>query len=134
MLPAAIVADAGLTDTRATGGGVTATDAVPFCPSLVAVIVAAPTATPVTRPLPFTVAAAGLLDAHVTTRPDSAAPFASFGVAVSCPVVPAPTLKEAGLTATDATGTVVDPEVGSGFSHVARPSTLSRASPAETPR
>src|SRR5205807_9960445 len=106
----------------------------PVSPPLLPGTVAAPAAPPVAMPLPLTVATAELPDAHVTTRPDSAAPFASFGVAVSCPVVPAPTLKEGGLTATDATGTVVDPEVGSGFSHVARPSTLSRASSAETLR
>src|SRR2546425_5804242 len=52
----------------------------------VAVIVAAPNPTAVTSPLPPTVATAVLLLAHVTTRPDSGAPLASFGVAVSCSV------------------------------------------------
>src|SRR6266566_2334930 len=81
--------------------------AVPLCPSLVAVIVADPAATPDTSPLPLTVATDVLLLDHVTVRPVSGLPFASFGVAVSCTVWPTPTLAEAGLTVTDATGTFV---------------------------
>jgi hypothetical protein len=50
------------------------------------VIVAEPAATAVTSPLPFTVATAGALLAHVTTRPVSGFPLASCGVAVSCAV------------------------------------------------
>jgi hypothetical protein len=52
----------GATVTVATGGGggggavVTDSDAVPLCPSLVAVIVAEPALTPVARPVPSTVA------------------------------------------------------------------------------
>ncbi len=84
---------------------VTVTAAVPFCPSLVAVIVADPAATPLTRPLPFTLASPLLLLAQVTTRPLSGLPLASLGVAASCTVCPTGTLAEAGLTATDATGT-----------------------------
>src|SRR2546426_16593 len=89
------------------GGGTaaTATVAVPLCPSLVAVSVAVPAATPVTRPLPFTVATPGALLAQVTTRPASGVPLASFGVAVSCTVCPTCTLAVAGLTVTDTTGT-----------------------------
>src|SRR5438876_409137 len=86
---------------------VTVSPPVPLCPSLVAVIVAAPAATPVTSPLPFTVATAGAVLAHVTTRPASAFPLASFGVALSCTVCPTATLADAGLTATEATGTMV---------------------------
>src|SRR5207302_1438133 len=67
-------------------GAVTVMAAVPLCPSLVAVIVAAPVATAVTSPLPFTIATAVLLLAQVTARPLSGVPFASFGVAVSCAV------------------------------------------------
>src|SRR3989442_8630400 len=77
-----------------------------------AVIVADPTATPLTRPLPLTVATAVLLLAHVTVRPVSGAPLASFGVAVSCTACPTWTLAGAGLTVTDATGrlnTVIAP-------------------------
>ena len=70
-------------------------------------IVADPATTPVTRPLPFTVATAMLLLAQVTTRPASGVPLASLGVAVSCTVCPTGTLADAGLTVTEATGTVV---------------------------
>src|SRR5712691_12172415 len=70
-------------------------------------MIAVPAATPVTRPLPLTVATAALLVAHVTARPLSAVPPASRGVAVSCPVWPTRTLDAAGLTVTDATGTFV---------------------------
>src|SRR5881396_401991 len=86
-------------------GGVTVMAAVPLCPSLVAVIVAEPATTPVTSPLELTVTTAVLLLDHVIVRPDSALPFASFGVAVSWTVLPAGTLAELGLTVTDATGT-----------------------------
>src|SRR5947209_15778722 len=86
---------------------VTVTVAEPLSPSLVAVIVADPAALAVTSPLPFTVATAVLLLAHVTTRPVSGAPLASRGVAVSCPVCPTGRLRLAGVTLTVATGTVV---------------------------
>src|SRR3989440_383058 len=85
-------------------GGVTVIVDVPLCPSLVAVIVADPAATPVTSPLPLTVAAAVLLLCHVTVRPASELPFASLGVAVSCSVLPAVTVADAGATVTEATG------------------------------
>src|SRR5438034_4219043 len=62
--------------------------AAPLCPSEVAVIVVEPAATPVTRPLLFTVAAAVLELVHVTVRPANGLPFASFGVAVSCTAWP----------------------------------------------
>src|SRR5207245_11571859 len=89
------------------GTTLTVTAAVPLCPSLVAVMVADPAATPVTSPLPLTVATPVLLLAHVTTRPVSVAPLASLGVAVSCAVCPAGMLAVAGVTATDATGTTL---------------------------
>src|SRR6266853_765507 len=88
-------------------GGVTVRADVPLCPSLVAVIVAEPATTPVTRPLALTVATEVLLLLHETTRPVSGLPLTSFGVAVSCTVWPACTLAGAGLTVTDATGTLV---------------------------
>src|SRR5256712_2925384 len=87
--------------------GVTVTLALPLVPSLVAVIVAAPAATPLTSPLPLTVATAVLPLAHVTIRPESTLPPASSGVAVSCWVCPGCRLTVAGLTVTDATGTLV---------------------------
>ena len=86
VCPACTLAVAGVTATDATGTTVTVIVAPPDCPSLVAVMVATPTATLLTRPLPFTVAIAELLVAHVTTRPLSGVPLASFGVAASCTV------------------------------------------------
>src|SRR5204863_523764 len=59
--PAGTDAVAGLTVTDATGTVVTVSAAVPLLPSEVAVIVAAPTATPVACPVPLTVATAVLL-------------------------------------------------------------------------
>src|SRR5205809_191774 len=89
-------------------GGVTVIADVPLCPSLVAVIVTGPpAATPLTSPLPFTLAIALLLDCQVTTRPVNGLPFASLGVAVSCTVLPTATPAVAGVTVTDATGTGV---------------------------
>jgi hypothetical protein len=105
--PTKMLGAAGLTVTEATGMAGTVIAAVPFCPSLLAVIVADPAAPPVTKPFPFTEATAALLVAQVTVRPDSALPLASFGVAVSWKVWPPGTLAEVGLTATDATGTTV---------------------------
>jgi len=106
-LPSSTLADAGVTATVATGTGVTVILAVPLCPSLVAVIVAAPVATAVTSPVEFTLAVAVLLLDQLMVRPESGLPFASFGVAVSCTVCPTCTLADAGLTATDATGTLL---------------------------
>src|SRR5437773_7795583 len=86
-------------------GGVTVMADVPLRPSLVAVIVAEPAATPDTSPPPLTVATAVLLLLQVTVRPVSALPLPSLGVAVSGIVPPVATLAVAGLTVTDATGT-----------------------------
>src|SRR2546426_10296732 len=94
----------GLTEIDATGTFATVIAADAFCPSLVAVIVAAPAATPVTRPLAETVAAALLLVVQVTVRPVSTFPLASLGVAVSCTAPPTDTFDAAGLTVTEATG------------------------------
>src|SRR5207247_787421 len=105
--PTCRLAVAGLTTTDATGTVVTVSAADPLWPSLVPVIVAGPAATAVTSPLPVTVAIAVFELDHVTTRPASGVPLASFGVAVSWAVCPAVTLAVAGLTVTDATGTVV---------------------------
>ena len=62
---------------------VTVAEAVPVFPSLVAVIVAEPAATPVTTPLEDTVAMPVLELDHVTARPVSTLLFASRIVAVS---------------------------------------------------
>src|SRR5258706_5343386 len=64
--------------------GCTVTADVPTMPSLVALIVAVPAASPATNPLPFTAAMEGALLAQVTVRPLSALPLASFGVEGSC--------------------------------------------------
>src|SRR5438094_4656911 len=104
VAPCCTLAGDGLTVTAATGMLDTVTDAVPLCPSLVAVTIAEPAFTPVTNPFPSTVATAVLLLDQVTTRPDSGLPFASFGVAASCTVCPTCTVGAAGLTVTAATG------------------------------
>ena len=80
VAPVPMLAVAGLTTTDATGIGVTVTAAVPFLPSLVAVIVTGPpTAVPVTNPFASTVAIVASPVCHVTVRPPSALPFASRG-------------------------------------------------------
>src|SRR5207245_11072773 len=96
-----------VTSTDATGTGVTVIAEVPLLPSLVAVIVAEPGVSSETRPPLLTVAPDVLELDHVTVRPESGAPFASLGVAVSCTVWPACTEAVAGVTSTDATGTGV---------------------------
>jgi hypothetical protein len=107
VVPTAVLeADARPTVTMATGADETVIEDVPFCPSLVAVIVAPPDATAVTRPVVLTVAAAVLLELHVTVRPESMAPLASFVTADSCRVgvIPRTRFTDAGLTATVVTG------------------------------
>jgi hypothetical protein len=99
-----IVAGFGATVTVATGAGVTVTVDVPDLPSLVAVIVAEPGATPVTTPALETVAAAVLLDVHDTVRSVTTVPFTSLTVAASVVVLPAMTLTVAGVTVTLPTG------------------------------
>src|SRR5881628_2634559 len=103
--PAGTLADAGLTVTDATGTPLTVMLAVPLCPSLVAVSVTGPpAATPLTSPLPFTLAIALLLDCQLIARPVKGLPLASRGVAVSCTVCPIATVPELGVTVTAATG------------------------------
>ncbi len=84
---------------------VTATVAVPVTVVLplteVAVIVAVPTATPVTSPVELsTVAKAVLLDANVVVATLKANPFSSFGEALSWTVPPAAIEDESGVTMT----------------------------------
>jgi hypothetical protein len=86
------------------------TVAVPFTPPLVAVIVTVPLSlAPVgdTNPVFDTVAIPVLLDDHVTGRPVSTVPPASFSVAVSCCVCVAEMLDDGGATVTLATGSWV---------------------------
>ena len=92
------------------GGGccaVTLTVAVPLFAPLVAAIVAVPAPTPVTSPAALTLATPALLVAHVIVRPVRVRPNESFGVPVSCTVLPTDTLAVAGLTLTEATGRTV---------------------------
>ena len=84
VAPTMSVADGGLTATEATGTALTLIAAVPFFPSLVAVIVAEPGPTALTSPLPSTVATPAALDVQSIVRPESGFPLASSGVAVSC--------------------------------------------------
>src|SRR5207244_9994709 len=97
------------------GGAFACTESTdcPLLPSLVAVVVTKPAATPVTRPVALTVANAALLLAHVIVRPVNGLPLASLSVAVSCTVCPTATLAAAGLPAPVApfrTCTLVEPE------------------------
>ncbi|HEY5492057.1 MAG TPA: hypothetical protein VIK25_12765 [Gemmatimonadaceae bacterium] len=91
---------------------VTVTSAVPDLPSLVAVMVAVPGATPRavrTAPVVDPDTMAVLLDDQENVRPVSAFPLASRGVAVRTTVLPATTLAETGkivTVATDASVTV----------------------------
>src|SRR5947199_83486 len=105
MPPAVMVAAAGVTATDATGTSVTVAVAVALFPSLMAVMVAEPAATPVTRPVEETVAVAGALDVQVIARPESTVPAASFRLAASCTLAPTSTSAVAGLIPTEATGT-----------------------------
>jgi hypothetical protein len=95
---------AGCTTTLATGTAVTPTVAVPLFPSLTAVIVAEPTAMPVTTPVGDTVATDGLSLVHVTTRSVTTMFLPSRTVAVSDVVWPTAIEVAGGLTATLATG------------------------------
>jgi hypothetical protein len=82
---------------------VTFTELEPLLPSLVAVIVAVPVATAVTRPAGETVAAASLLDDQETVRPDRDAPPASATTTFAWEV--SPSNSDAGaVTVTLATG------------------------------
>jgi hypothetical protein len=74
---------AGLTVTVATGIGMTVIVALPLLPSLVAVIVALPGITVVTRPVDDTVATDGSLELHTMVRPVSTLSLASSVVAVA---------------------------------------------------
>jgi len=80
---------------------------VPLFPSLVAVIVAVPAIFPVTTPDELTVATFVADDCHVTVRPVSVLPLASFKVAVSGVVDPIVTLDGSGVTVTVFTGGTV---------------------------
>src|SRR5205807_7903387 len=93
----------GLTATAAIGTGTTVTTAAPLRPSLVAVMVALPGLSALTRPVASTSAAVGAVLAHVTDRLRTGVPLA-IGVAVSCSVAPTNAPGAVGLTVTALTG------------------------------
>ncbi len=105
VAPTATVGAAGVTVIDATGTGASVTTAVPDFPSLVAVIVAVPTAAAVTNPEALTVALVASDDAQLIVRPGSTVPPTSKSVALSCCVVPTITVGAEGVTVTEATGT-----------------------------
>ena len=77
----------------------------PDFPSLVAIMVALPGATPVTTPAADTVAIEGALLDHITTRPVSTVPLASRVVALNVTLWPIAVDADDGATVTVATGT-----------------------------
>jgi hypothetical protein len=86
VCPITTLGVAGAIVTEFTGAFVTVTDVIPLFPSLVAVIVADPAATAVMRPADDTVATAGALVPHVTTRFVTTVPLASLTVIVGVDV------------------------------------------------
>src|SRR5919197_5118367 len=107
VVPVCSVTDHGVTLTVATGTSATVIAALPLCPSLVAVIVTEPAATPLTKPAADTVATPVALLDHVTPRPVRTLPAESLVTALSCSVDPTFTLPDDGVTVNDATGTTV---------------------------
>ncbi len=86
----------------------TATSAEPSTPSVVAVILASPTASGVTSPEALTVATDSSEDDQVKVLPDIVFPLASRAVALSWTCSPREVrVLEAGVTCTDATGPVM---------------------------
>ncbi len=82
VVPSTIDGEASVTTTALTGTGDTVTVAVALCPSLVAVMVAVPGATAVTRPLPLTVATPVADEVQLTARPASTSLLAARVTAV----------------------------------------------------
>jgi hypothetical protein len=101
-----IEADGGVTATDATGPGVTVIEPEPDAVTGRGDRRRA-TNTAVARPDAETVAVAVLPDVHVTVRPVSTFPSASFSVALNCKVDPLGTFTEVGVTVTVATGASV---------------------------
>jgi hypothetical protein len=87
------------------GGAVTVTEAVPDCPSLVAVMVALPAPVAVITPLDVTVATFVFELDQDTDRPVNTLPLASRVVAVTVCDPPTVRFTVLGATVTDATGT-----------------------------
>ena len=87
----------------AIGTGVTVMDAVAEAVSMVALIVVEPGVRAATKPVVLTVATATALLSHVTVRPVSGLPEASFGVAVNWVVWPTTNGEAIPVNDTDAT-------------------------------
>jgi hypothetical protein len=96
--------DASVTATVFTGTAATVSGSVPVFPSLVALSVTLPAATPVTKPLGDTLATEVFDDVQPIVRPLSTFPAASFKVAVTCSVAPASRVLELAESVTVATG------------------------------
>jgi hypothetical protein len=90
----------------ALGASTTMAD-VPVLPSLVAVIVADPPATPVTMPAVVTVATLEDDVLQLTERPVRTCPAESLSVAVNCAFAPTARVSRLGASDTDDTGTSV---------------------------
>jgi hypothetical protein len=103
VVPAKPVIDPGDSTIDATGAASIVAPIVALTPLAVAVIVAAPCLTSVTRPLEETVAFAEL-DDHVTATPVTTAPLASVSAALTCAVLPGTPEMAAGESAIFATG------------------------------
>jgi hypothetical protein len=93
--------------TGASGGAATPIAALAFTPSTVAVMVADPVLTPVTRPVDDTVATVGLELCHITTRSVATVLVESTTFVESWTVPPAAICALDGNTFTDDTGTLV---------------------------
>src|SRR5687768_14585111 len=107
LLFASIVDVAGVTATDATGtggGAVTVATMLVDLPSLLAVIVAVPAATPWISPAAVTVAMEGADVPQVTVRSESSTPLASRSVAVTCTVAPTCIVGAFGASTIVATG------------------------------
>src|SRR6185312_15951946 len=104
LSPTVRVGAPGDTATLAAAGGCTTIVAVPDWPSLLAVMVAEPGATPVTRPFASTLATLGMLLDQVIVRPVRGLCCASNTVAASCAVPGSTMVSSGGETDTDATG------------------------------
>jgi len=118
-----------------TGAAVTDTVVDPLFPSLVAVIVACPAPTPVMRPADDTVAIAGALVAHVTTRFVTISPLTSLRVTVGVADCETTSGMFDGETVTVPTGTAVTVTVDDPLfpSAVAVIVTVPGATPVTTP-
>ena len=102
--PVATLAVGGETVTVPTGTGITFTEIVPLLPSLVAVMTDVPSATPDTTPAEETVATVVVAEPHVTARPVTTFPLASFKTGLSVAVLPMTTDAVGDANVTVATG------------------------------